>query len=455
MQIRDRIQGLRRVPARELKANPKNWRALPKAQREAMQGILAEIGYADALLARELEDGTLELLDGHLRAETTPDADVPVLILDLDDAEAQKLLAVLDPLASMAEADHDVLRDLLAGVTTENESLKAMLDDLLQSARAPGSFRAAAGYLAAQIDDWREAEAFFTCPDDVRAELEGRNYFVVEFSGGKDSLSTLLWLARVLPDKRRIAAYVETGVEFPGMGAYVRDVATELGAEPAILKPELEWWSWLAELGEWPSLLYRPCMAAFIHQPWSRWVREKFPAEETAVFTGSRAEEAVRGSKKTATSALASLGADAERIFHFAPCFNVKKPTLEKVLEQSGVPLWEGYARGFVRTACWCCPGQCGEQACALQDNYPGLAEDIRRWEKRIGPIRPLAKRGKKQGCTFDDVVRAGRKRLEAQPKPASASEAPPKTAAAPAAKPPARRKQPAAAAQEATRDGP
>jgi hypothetical protein len=36
-----------------------------------MNGILAEIGYADALIARETPKG-LMILDGHLRAETTP-----------------------------------------------------------------------------------------------------------------------------------------------------------------------------------------------------------------------------------------------------------------------------------------------------------------------------------------------------------------------------------------------
>ena len=131
MLIRDRIRELRRVRAGLLRPHPKNWRTHGPAQRDALRGVLAEIGYADALVARELPDGSLELIDGHLRAETTPDVEVPVLIVDLDDAEAAKLLAVLDPLAALAGTDEDVLADLLADVQTDSAALQSVLDGLL------------------------------------------------------------------------------------------------------------------------------------------------------------------------------------------------------------------------------------------------------------------------------------------------------------------------------------
>jgi ParB-like chromosome segregation protein Spo0J len=130
MRIRDRIRELRRVPASQLRPNAKNWRVHPQNQQDALRGVLAEIGYADALLARELPDGSLELIDGHLRAETTPDQEVPVLVLDVDEKEAAKLLAVLDPLAGLADTDQDVLAELLAEVETESTALQAVLDDL-------------------------------------------------------------------------------------------------------------------------------------------------------------------------------------------------------------------------------------------------------------------------------------------------------------------------------------
>jgi ParB-like chromosome segregation protein Spo0J len=137
MRIRDRIKELRRVSASLLKPHPKNWRTHPQQQQDAMRGVLAEIGYADALLARELDDGTLQLIDGHLRAETTPEMEVPVLILDLDDAEADKLLALHDPLAALAGADTGVLAELLEDVETDNEALDKLLGDILDEAALP------------------------------------------------------------------------------------------------------------------------------------------------------------------------------------------------------------------------------------------------------------------------------------------------------------------------------
>jgi hypothetical protein len=98
---------------------------------------LAEVGYADALLARELPDGTLQLVDGHLRAETTPDAQVPVLVLDVDAAEADKILLTLDPLAALAERDELRLAELYATVETDNAAVQALLDGLVASELPP------------------------------------------------------------------------------------------------------------------------------------------------------------------------------------------------------------------------------------------------------------------------------------------------------------------------------
>jgi ParB-like chromosome segregation protein Spo0J len=134
MKIRDRIRELRRVPASELRPNPKNWRTHPEAQANALRGLLSEIGIADAVLARELPDGSLMLVDGHLRAETLGDETVPVLVLDVDEAEADKVLATLDPLAAMAEADAAKLDAILREVDTGSPDVQQLLADLADEA---------------------------------------------------------------------------------------------------------------------------------------------------------------------------------------------------------------------------------------------------------------------------------------------------------------------------------
>ena len=127
MNIRNRVKELRHVPANELHPNPKNWRTHPKAQQDALRGVLAEVGMADAVLARELPDGSLMLIDGHLRAETVATGTVPVLVLDVDEAEADKLLATLDPLAAMAETDAVKLDELLRTFSSSSIALQELV----------------------------------------------------------------------------------------------------------------------------------------------------------------------------------------------------------------------------------------------------------------------------------------------------------------------------------------
>ena len=122
------------MAARELRPHPRNWRTHPAAQQDALRGVLADVGYADALLARELPDGSLQLIDGHLRAETTPEAVVPVLVLDVDEAEADKILLTHDPLAAMAEVDQERLTELLESTRFESEEVDRMLDELAREA---------------------------------------------------------------------------------------------------------------------------------------------------------------------------------------------------------------------------------------------------------------------------------------------------------------------------------
>jgi DNA modification methylase len=134
MSIRSRVLELRRVPAASLVPHPQNWRKHGKAQRAALEAILREVGVADAVLTRQLPDGRLQILDGHLRSDVLKDAEVPALVLDLNDDEANKLLLTLDPIAAMAGADGDNLDALLKAVSFDDVALAKLVDGLARDA---------------------------------------------------------------------------------------------------------------------------------------------------------------------------------------------------------------------------------------------------------------------------------------------------------------------------------
>lgn len=138
--IKDRIVGLKRIKASQLIANPKNWRRHPREQEAAMRGILAEIGWSDALLARKTDAG-YELIDGHLRAGLAPDQEVPVLLLDLTEEEADKLLLSLDPIAAMGVVDKNRFAELFESVSINDQAVNTMLEALLKDNGTKDAFK--------------------------------------------------------------------------------------------------------------------------------------------------------------------------------------------------------------------------------------------------------------------------------------------------------------------------
>lgn len=125
--LRDRVVGFERVPASSLRPHPENWRRHPKEQAAALRGVMREVGFAGAVLARRTEGGGLEIIDGHLRHELLGQQAVPVIVTDLTAEEARYLLAVHDPLAAMAEADGDGLRRLLETIRSDELSVQRLL----------------------------------------------------------------------------------------------------------------------------------------------------------------------------------------------------------------------------------------------------------------------------------------------------------------------------------------
>jgi hypothetical protein len=135
--LKNRIVAHRRVRAADLRPHPRNPRTHSPAQRAALHAILAEVGLARSVLAYVADadkplgaDAPLTLIDGHLRQEELRGAEVEVEVLDVTDAEADKLLLTLDPLTQLADYDQQVLDRLRDSVQTESNDLAALWADI-------------------------------------------------------------------------------------------------------------------------------------------------------------------------------------------------------------------------------------------------------------------------------------------------------------------------------------
>ena len=129
---RTRIIGHGEEAPDQLLANPRNWRIHPKAQQDALAGVLDEVGWVQEVIVNQQ---TGFVVDGHLRvamAISRGEPSVPVVYVDLSAEEEALILATLDPLAGMAVAAKDALADLLKDVAVKRweqfTGRKAVLD---------------------------------------------------------------------------------------------------------------------------------------------------------------------------------------------------------------------------------------------------------------------------------------------------------------------------------------
>ena len=82
----------------------------------------------DAL--RQLADNMLETMytaKGVGLAATQVDVHKRLIVLDVSEEEADKILLTLDPLAAMAESDSERIKSLLATVQTNSEAVEELL----------------------------------------------------------------------------------------------------------------------------------------------------------------------------------------------------------------------------------------------------------------------------------------------------------------------------------------
>lgn len=126
-QWESRIVGHGEEAPDQLLANPANWRIHPKAQQDALAGVLSEVGWVQSVIVNRR---TGNLVDGHLRVSLAlrdEAPSVPVSYVDLSPDEEALILATLDPLAGLAVPDAEKLEELLQQVGTGSADVQQLL----------------------------------------------------------------------------------------------------------------------------------------------------------------------------------------------------------------------------------------------------------------------------------------------------------------------------------------
>jgi len=128
----NRIIGHGEESPHQLLANPKNWRIHPDYQKDALAGVLRQVGWVQEVI---INKRTGFVVDGHLRialAIKDKQPTVPVKYVDLTPEEEALILASLDPIANLADMNSTALGALLAEIQTDEPGLQALFDDMAQ-----------------------------------------------------------------------------------------------------------------------------------------------------------------------------------------------------------------------------------------------------------------------------------------------------------------------------------
>ncbi len=128
---RSRISGSGVLRVDEALIHPDQWRTHSRGQQEALAQVLDQVGWVQQVI---ISQRTGYLLDGVCRitlAKRRGETEVPCVFVDVSEAEERLILASLDPIGAMANADRDKLSELLEGI--HSPDLGSLLEEIARA----------------------------------------------------------------------------------------------------------------------------------------------------------------------------------------------------------------------------------------------------------------------------------------------------------------------------------
>lgn len=366
---------IKRVPISEVEAWAKNPRNIKTKDYERLKKQILELGIYKPLLCVR-ENGRYITLGGNMRLRALQELEhkeVDISIVVAKD-EATKIKFALSDNDRAGEYDDLKLAELtyphiedinledykidLGAAITMTEVMERFGPDRAEKLEDPG--------------------AIARIPKDAKDLIKKYENVHVEFSGGKDSLLALLWTRKICKELKKsfTVLFVETGGELPDLSSYINRLCQDLKVNLVRMNSRANLVEYYTKRGRWPDPLFRDCQHKFINEILDSFDPEGLP--KTIKIRGGRADQKVGRSVRTAFLKLKN-GASI-----FAPFYETSQTSYETMLRKIKKLVWPGYAKGFLRTACWCCPFQRPEQYEALKENYPMVWEEMRILTSRL-----------------------------------------------------------------------
>lgn len=205
----------------------------------------------------------------------------------------------------------------------------------------------------------------------------------VAFSGGKDSLVTLLLVQKALGENFKVL-FVDTGVEFPETVAYTERFIKKLGVD--LLEEKVAgdvFWKLVEEFGP-PGRDYRICCKGCKLGPLTKLIKENFP-EGCLTFIGQRSYE----SEARFREPKISVNPWVQGQIAAYPIKNWTALHVWLYIFREGVEYNPLYEKGLSRIGCWPCPASKLSEIEVLkethEDFYKILMDTLEKWREKYG----------------------------------------------------------------------
>lgn len=209
--------------------------------------------------------------------------------------------------------------------------------------------------------------------EDLRKRAENARYYFYSFSGGRDSAFAMyLTVDKFRNMGKEIAAiFVDNGDEFPDLIEHVKKVCDYLNVKLIVLHGD-NFETAYGEKQEFPDSIHMDCIERLINKPMDKYMTEHTNGEDYVLIRGGKSNQ----KRPESGTKLLQVVKNKPNMIIYNPLYEYDTSEIDE--KTADFLTWDGYKKGFVRTACWCCPFQKPQQWEALREHYPELHERLK-----------------------------------------------------------------------------